>query len=302
MSSLDHEPTGKTSTQSSEDDLRAKFDAPAVRPALEHRDSHSIFDKFRLALRTRTGKAMASLVLLGVGGGVVAAASGGENASSTRNPDTTTIAAPNPVETRAVGPVDPIELVGKPEADSIDNLNVKPSQEVIDQALNGVPVSEFKTPQEAFVQLTNIYNVLELSATTDVSTQPEDTPESLSLREQLRSKLFTQKSIENGQFAQENLVRANLGFMLASVNEYKVTNDGPLTWRSEFKANSIDQTDDNNFAVESTKTLYSNFGSTEDLDFSNMIKNVDVSKQGQSVSIDMVKEDGYWYFNTYETN
>ena len=302
MSSLDHEPTGKTSTQSSEDDLRAKFDAPAVRPALEHRDSHSIFDKFRLALRTRTGKAMASLVLLGVGGGVVAAASGGENASSTRNPDTTTIAAPNPVETRAVGPVDPSELIGKPEADSMDNLNVKPSQEVIDQALKGVPVSEYETPQEAFVQLTNIYNVVELSGTADESVQSKDTPESIQLREELRSKLFSSDSLENGQFAQENLVRVNLGSLLEAINEFEITADGPLTWRSDFVANSINQTSENSFAVESTKTLYSNFGTTEGLDYSNKIKNVDVSKQGQSVSIDMVKDDGYWYFDSYETN
>jgi len=207
----------------------------------------------------------------------------------------------NPVETRAVGPVDPIELVGKPEADSIDNLNVKPSQEVIDQALKGVSASEFETPQEAFVQLTNIYNVAELSATVDNSTQPEDTPESLQLREQLRSKLFTKSSLENGQFAQENLVRANLGSLLEAVNEYEITADGPLTWHSDFSVKSIDQTSENKFSVEATKTLYSNFGTTDGLDFSNMIKNVDVSKQGQSVSIDMVKNDGYWYFDSYET-
>jgi hypothetical protein len=245
---------------------------------------------------------LVTVIVIAGGNKFINSDKGGSAENPAPNPDRTVSAPANPVETRAVGPVDPIELVGKPEAKSIDNLNVKPSKEVINEALKGVPVSEYKTPQEAFVQLANIYNVLELSATADNSTQPQDTPESIQLRDKLQSKLYTQEVIDDGQFAQENLVRVNLGSILESVNEYEVTTDGPLTWHNDFNVSSIEQNGTNSFEVKAINTLYSNFGTTEGLDFSHMIKNVDKSKQGLPVSIEMVKDDGYWHWSSYETN
>lgn len=227
---------------------------------------------------------------------------GGEDGnakSPAPTPDTTSSSSANPVETKNVGPVSATELVGTPEANSFDTVNVKPSQEVIDQALKGVPVSEFETPQEAFVELSNIYNVFELSG--EVDDYIDATTESKSLGKDLLGSLYTSKTLKDGQFAQENLVRSNLGFALQSVNEIKTTPDGPLTWRNDFTVDSIDQTGDV-FTVDATNVLQTNFGATEGLDFSNMIKNVDQSKAGLSVTVEMVKEDGQWRWSSYTTN
>lgn len=152
-------------------DLKAQHAREALVPPLEHRDEHSIFDKFRLAMRTKLGRAAVGVGTLILAGGAYTTTRGGDKVaeSPATTPDTTSSSTAKPGETQApVENLTPEQAIGIKQTayESVNTPEAANSSDIIERARKSISSD---TPlDEAALEMGNKYNIYVLTGDEEV--------------------------------------------------------------------------------------------------------------------------------------
>lgn len=251
-----------------------------VTPPLEHRDEHSVFDKIRLALRTKMGKVAVVAGGAALAVSTYAAVKGGEKSPEPKTEPSASAPA-NPGETQAPQATPEVGVANN----TLAGLNVPPSEEVYQEALEGVPDS--LSPEEAFKALESLLAVEELGG--EVDEVSEETPESIARRDALRDVMYSDKS--GNVFNDENDLRSIIAASFKFVEEARPGKTG--TWSHDWDIISIEETGDNEWTAHGVSKLQSNLDQLDPMIKDN-INNYDQSVSGLDLSISITKESGSW--------
>lgn len=251
--------------------------------------------------RKRIKQAIAAITLVGVaaGGGYIATRGGGD-VSPGYNPDGAhSTATPGAGETEFTE--SPEAVVGQPGS-TLENISVRPTDELIQEALQPVTLAEYPTPEAALEQFAKIENVIRLSATVDAasgSTEFPETQESLELRDKLWKNFFSAKGYETYPHQQEDLP-AIIAMELWFINESGALSTKEVgTWHRGWAVNTVTELGENSYTSEVTKTTITNFGELDEMASQNITdiapvvtydSRVDISNDGTTWSVDYMKQ------------
>lgn len=208
-----------------------------------------------------------------IGGGVLAVVatvgtvlglSGGENDTNDRRPDTIS----QPVEVDDIDDTpgeSPQAIVGQPGS-TIENISVKPSQEIINEALEPVTVLEYPTATDALDRFSDIENVYYLSATIDTEGSSEfpETQESIDLRRQLQANIYSEEEVEVRSTRKDTLGKI-IAMELWFINESGALSPSETaTWHQEWIVNSLQEVGNASYTADVTVRIETNIGELDE--------------------------------------
>jgi len=192
--------------------------------------------------------------------------------------------------------VDQEAIVGQPGS-TLENISVKPSQELIDEALQPVTVEKFPTPEAALEQFGRIDNIIYLSADVDTSGTIDfpETEESKDRRIKLYDNMYSDNGFEALNDPNSNVPQL-IGMELFLLNESGAIATGGKTgtfhsdWTVQGSAKEIGE---NTYQANVEEVVTTNFTDLDDTVY-RMLPNL--TPRTEFLTQYTVKNDG----NTWE--
>lgn len=247
--------------------------------------------------RNRIGTALAGLVgIVGVGVVGYAATRGGSPSPDRKsdNPVATASATPGtPGETAA--PVESPEAVIGQAGSTLENISVKPSPELVEEALQPVTVAEYPTPEAALEHLGQIENMILISGTVDTNNSEfPETIASLAEGESLWKNLLSSDGLENYDW--QNNQRQLYAMELMYLNESgAVDTEGvPGTFHRDWIVKDVQEAGGGSYIATITKRSITNF---DVLDPERIYQNFpDLEHEQQTeITVTFHNDDVRWY-------
>lgn len=289
---MSHDQLPKQVQDSSTAELKAKLAADSAIPPKGERDKrHRNMGHLPVALG---GGALAIAIAAGGMMGLKAMNSENDSSSSPREPG---VSAPaNPGEE---APVESIEAVVGQPGSTFENISVRPTQEMIDQALQPVTIADFPTPEAALEQFGRIDNILQLSGSVDTTSIPAypQTPESVQLQEDIFRNMLT----DNGYDSINNdteLPRA-VAVQLWIVNDSNSTSTGGETgtWHVDWTPENVQEVRDGVYNADVLLTTTTNFHHFNE--YASQVINDIQDTANTPAEMTLVQQDGTWKLDSW---
>lgn len=245
-------------------ELKATYARPAVTPPEANKDKTQRIGHLPLMAGG------AAVAIAAVAGGYFATRGGDSDPTSGR-PTESVSALPNAPEVNTESKEAVIGQAGS----TLENISVKPSQELIDEALQPVTVADFPTVEEAVQQFGRIDNVADLAATidTDSGTRFPETPASIKLRNKLWENIYSSEGLASLANPDTNIPKI-VAMELWYINE---TGNIPLpkgtvgTWHVEWIPEQVTPIDKNTYEVAFTLQKTTNFHELDEMATNNIL-------------------------------
>lgn len=207
-----------------------------------------------------------------------------------------TASAPaNPGSEVSNEPATPEAGIGIPGT-TLETLNTKPSEALVQEALQPVTVADYPTPEQAVQHFGLLINLRNLSGSVDAGF--EETPESVAQRNQIDSVIFegTTPTYLEDENNLRQLISAELYVMGDKDLNMYPSNDKTGTWRTSWEATSVIQNNGDEYLMAVTENLETNLG---EIDVTLQSRMPHINTKQTTGTVDIVKANGEWHIRTY---